>query len=34
MAPTLDPWGDYRIPDLIVAFECDLGLVNERVGTR
>ncbi len=32
VAPTLDPWGDYRIPDLIMAFECDLGLVNEQRG--
>ena len=32
VAPTLDPWGDYRIPDLIVAFGCDLDLVNEQRG--
>ena len=32
VAPTLDPWGDYRIPDLIVAFGCDLDLVNEQNG--
>ena len=32
VAPTLDPWGDYRIPDLIVAFGCDLDLVSEQRG--
>ena len=32
VAPTLDPWGDYRIPDLIVTFGCDLDLVSEQRG--
>ena len=32
VAPTLDPWRDYRIPDLIVAFGCDLDLVSEQRG--
>ena len=32
VAPTLDPWGDYRIPDLIVAHDCNLALVDEQRG--
>ena len=32
MAPTLDPWGTYRIPDLIVVPDCDVALVNEQRG--
>ena len=32
VAPTLDPWGDYRIPDLIVVYECDLALIDEQRG--
>ena len=32
VAPTLDPWGDYRIPDLIVAHDCDTALVDEQHG--
>ena len=32
VAPTLDPWGDYRIPDLIVAHNCDTALVEEQPG--
>ena len=32
VAPTLDPWRDYRIPDLIVAYDCDLALVDEQRG--
>ncbi len=32
VAPTLDPWEDYRIPDLIVAFGCNLDLVSEQRG--
>ena len=32
VAPTLDPWGEYRIPDLIVAFDCDVALVEEQRG--
>lgn len=32
VAPTLNPWGRYRIPDLIVAFGCDIALVYEQRG--
>ena len=32
VAPTLDPWGEYRIPDLIVVPDCDLALVEEQRG--
>lgn len=32
VAPTLDPWGTYRIPDLIVVLDCDVALVNEQRG--
>ncbi len=32
VAQTLDPWGDYRIPDLIVSFDCDIEGVYERGG--
>ena len=32
VAPTLDPWGDYRIPDLIVVCNCDIALVDEQHG--
>ena len=32
VAPTLDPWGDYRIPDLIVVYNCDIALVDEQHG--
>ena len=32
VAPTLDPWGNYRIPDLIVAYHCDIALVDEQHG--
>ena len=32
VAPTLDSWGDYRIPDLIVAHNCDVALVDEQRG--
>ena len=32
VAPTLDPWEDYRIPDLIVTYNCDVTLVDEQRG--
>ena len=32
VAPTLDPWGAYRIPDLIVVYDCDIALVDEQGG--
>ena len=32
VAPTLDPWGVYRIPDLIVVPDCDVALVYEQGG--
>ena len=32
VAPTLDPWVDYRIPDLIVAYGCDIALVDAQRG--
>ena len=32
VAPTLDTWEDYRIPDLIVAFDCDVGAVYDLGG--
>ncbi|MCY4578759.1 MAG: Uma2 family endonuclease [Chloroflexi bacterium] len=32
VAPTLDPWGAYRIPDLIVVHDCDVALVDEQGG--
>ena len=32
VAPTLDPWGEYRIPDLILAFDCDVELAEEQRG--
>ena len=32
VAPTLDPWGAYRIPDLIVVPDCDVALVEEQGG--
>ena len=32
VAPTLDPWGAYRIPDLIVVHDCDIALVDEQGG--
>ena len=32
VAPTLDPWGTYRIPDLIVVPDCDVALVYEQGG--
>ena len=32
VAPTLDPWGAYRIPDLIVVYDCDVALVDEQRG--
>ncbi len=32
VAPTLDPWGAYRIPDLIVVPDCDVALVYEQGG--
>ena len=32
VAPTLDPWGAYRIPDLIVVPDCDVALVYEQRG--
>ena len=32
VAPTLDPWGEYRIPDLIVVPDCDVALVYEQRG--
>ena len=32
VAPTLNPWGDYRIPDLIVVFDCDIELIEEQRG--
>ena len=32
VAPTLDPWRDYRIPDLIVVYDCDIALVEEQRG--
>ena len=32
VAPTLDPWRAYRIPDLVVAFECIVALVYEQRG--
>ena len=32
VAPTLDPWGIYRIPDLIVVPDCDVALVYEQRG--
>ena len=32
VALTLDPWGEYRIPDLIVVPDCDVALVYEQRG--
>ena len=32
VASTLDPWGAYRIPDLIVVPDCDVALVYEQRG--
>ena len=32
VAPTLNPWGAYRIPDLIVVHDCDVALVYEQNG--
>ena len=32
VALTLDPWGAYRIPDLIVVPDCDVALVEEQGG--
>ena len=32
VALTLDPWGAYRIPDLIVVPDCDVALVYEQGG--
>ena len=32
VAPTLDPWGAYRIPDLIVVYDCGIALVDEQGG--
>ena len=32
VAPTLDPWGEYRIPDLIVVRDCDVNLVEQQGG--
>ena len=32
VAPTLDPLGEYRIPDLIVVFDCDVALVEAQRG--
>ena len=32
VALTLDPWGEYRIPDLIVVYDCDIALVEEQRG--
>ena len=32
VAPTLNPWGAYRIPDLIVVHDCDIALVDEQGG--
>lgn len=32
VAPTLAPWGAYRIPDLIVVPDCDIALVYEQGG--
>ncbi len=32
VAPTLEPWGAYRIPDLIVVHDCDVALVEEQGG--
>ena len=32
VAPTLAPWGAYRIPDLIVVPDCDVALVEEQRG--
>ena len=32
VAPTLDPWGAYRIPDLIVVHDCEIALVDEQGG--
>ena len=32
VALTLDPWGEYRIPDLIVVPDCDVALVYEQGG--
>ena len=32
VAPTLDPWGEYRIPDLVVVRDCDVALVEEQRG--
>ena len=32
VALTLDPWGAYRIPDLIVVPDCDVALVYEQRG--
>ena len=32
VAPTLDPWGSYRIPDLIVARNCDVAGAEELGG--
>ena len=32
MAPALDSWGEYRLPDLIVVIDCDLALVEEQRG--
>lgn len=32
VTPTLDPWGDFRIPDLMVAFQCDPTLAYAQKG--
>ena len=32
VAPTLEPWEGYRVPDLIVAFDCDIADVYRMGG--
>ena len=32
VAPTLEPWGEYRIPDLMVALNCDVADVYDLGG--
>ena len=32
LAPTLEPWGAYRIPDLIVVLNCNVALVYDQGG--
>ena len=34
LASTLDPWGNYRIPDLIVAYHCDILLWTSNTAMR